>query len=275
MSAVKIVLIVGLVIVVVAAIAASVILIRQPQDIRSRAQTPACTPPSAPSNVVMEYPSCPTSASCNFSLATCSWDAYSGATEYRVKATEVESGTVVKDESVPSSQTKIDIPVTANKTYRCEVAVVTTCGTGPNGRDEILCAVELFNNPSPTATPSATPAPTATPTPSTTPTPAPLTCGSVGCANSGTPCGAGLICVSANNGSSYCALPQYSNACQTSPDTKTCCTAPVPSNTPKPSVLPNTGTLEDFRLLLYGGFGLLALSGVSIAYLKLKSNKRG
>lgn len=271
MSAFKIVLIVGFIIVVLAAIGASVILLRQPQDIRSRAQTPACTPPSAPSNVVMEYPACPTNASCNFSLASCSWDAYSGATEYKFKATEVDSGTVVEDKTVPNTQTKVEFTVTPNKTYRCEISVVASCGIGPSGRDELLCAVEaIVTSPSPSATPSPTPKPSPTPPPSIAPTP--LTCGAVGCNT--TSCGAGMVCVAAANGSSYCALSQYSAACQNSPDTKSCCTAPVPPSTPKPSVLPKTGTLEDLRLLVFVGFGLLSLSGVSFAYLKIRRPQR-
>lgn len=273
MSAMKIVLIIGLSVIVIAAIVASVILIRQPQDIRSRAQTPACTPPSAPSNVVMEYPACPNDASCNFSLASCSWDAYAGAVNYKFKATEVDSNTVIKEETLASTQTKVDFTVTSNKTYRCEISVVTSCGTGPSGRDELLCAVEAIVNspsPSPVSSPSATPTPTPTPTSA----PAPLTCGTVGCANGSVACGTGLICVSASNGSSYCALPQYSAACQTSPDTKNCCTAPVASATPKPSVLPKTGTLDDLRLLIFAGFALLSLSGVSMAYLKIRQTTK-
>lgn len=272
MSAFKVVLIIGLIIIVLASIGAAVILIRQPQDIRSRAQTPACTPPTAPSNVAIEYPSCPNNASCNFNLASCSWDAYTGATNYKVKATEVDSGTVVLDQTFPGTQTKTDFTVTPNKTYRCEVAVVSSCGTGPNGREELLCAIEaIVTSPSPTATPSATPSPSPSPTPVTSSAPKPLSCGTVGCANGTAPCGSGMICVSAANGSSYCALPQYATACQNSPDTKSCCTAPVASVTPKPSVLPNTGTVEDLRLLLFAAFGLLSISGVSLAFIKIRN----
>lgn len=270
----KIVLIVGLIIIVIAAIGASVILIKQPQDIRSRAQTPACIPPAAPSNVVMEYPSCPTNASCNFSLASCSWDAVTGATNYTFKATEVDSGTIVKDETLPGSQTKNEFTVTANKTYRCEVAAVTNCGTGPNGRDELLCAVQaIVASPSPSPSPS--PVVSSTPTPVASVAPAPLSCGSSGCANGSVTCASGLVCVQASNGTSYCAQPQYSTACQTSPDTKNCCTAPVASATPKPSVLPKTGTLEDLRLIAMIGFALLSISGVSLAVIKIQKNHKG
>lgn len=273
MSPLKIVLIVGLITIVLAAIAASVILIKQPQDIRSRAQTPACTPPSAPSNVAMEYPSCPSDSSCNFSLASCSWDAYTGATNYQFKATEVDTNTVVKEETLLGSQTKVEFSVTSNKTYRCEVSVVTSCGTGPNGRDELLCAVEaIVSSPSPSATPSPTPTPSLTPTPIPSVAPKPLSCGATGCASGNVVCGTGMICVSASNGLSYCALPQYSTACQTSPDTKSCCTAPVAAATPKPTILPNTGTLEDMRLLIFAGFALLSISGISFAFIKINNS---
>lgn len=99
----------------------------------------------------------------------------------------------------------------------------------------------------PTITPmlTNTPAPTATSTPGPTATPPPVSigCGVKACDNTSNPCQSGLICVHADDGSNYCALPEYQTACKTNPSLESCCTAP--GNTPTPTeiiVVQNTNT---------------------------------
>lgn len=103
-------------------------------------------------------------------------------------------------------------------------------------------ATGVPNTPTPTATgvPNSTPTPTATgvpntptptstgipnsPTPTITLTPAPNACGYTQC-DSQHPCSSGLVCVTAKNDKSYCAKPEYQDACKNSPSTDTCCKA--------------------------------------------------
>jgi hypothetical protein len=110
---------------------------------------------------------------CSFVQANCSWDAVSGATQYRVTVTEVDTNTVIKNETVTG--TKYVFPVTQNRTYRCDVAAVNSCGqAGTAGTDELLCSVDAAvntptNTPSPTRPPGATSTPTLTRAPTATP----------------------------------------------------------------------------------------------------------
>ncbi|MDO8609058.1 MAG: hypothetical protein Q7R95_00780, partial [bacterium] len=76
---------------------------------------------------------------------------------------------------------------------------------------------------SPTPIPSNTPIPTATPIP---PTPVPVGCGTKGCDNANNPCRSGMSCVQANDGSNYCSLTDFVNACKANPSTSTCCAPP-------------------------------------------------
>lgn len=157
--------------------------ISQPQDIRSRAQvtdttpTPtnsACQTPGGVQNVSIEYPNPkPDNSGFIFTEANCSWSQVSGAANYIVTVTEVDSGTKVKNnETVNSGTTKIIFPVTNGKTYKCDVTAANTCGTtGPIGTDTALCQTSVVASPAPTATPgpTSTPAPAA-PTPTLAPT---------------------------------------------------------------------------------------------------------
>lgn len=85
----------------------------------------------------------------------------------------------------------------------------------------------VTNTPTPTSTSTPTPTktPTNTPIPSATPTPAPNACGYTQC-DSQHPCNSGLICVTAKNDKSYCAKPDYQDACKNNPSYDTCCRAP-------------------------------------------------
>jgi hypothetical protein len=87
--------------------------------------------------------------------------------------------------------------------------------------------------------------PDISPTPSSTPTPTPEPgeCGSENC-ETNEDCAGDLICITADDGSNYCAEEEYQDACITDPSFETCCTAPTntptatpteePTNTPKP-----------------------------------------
>ncbi len=74
------------------------------------------------------------------------------------------------------------------------------------------------------------------PSPTPTPTPKPLKCGETPCNDTSAPCEDGMICVQAANGSRYCSMPEYQDACRTSPSRTSCCTAPTP--TPQPTYTP-------------------------------------
>ncbi len=90
-----------------------------------------------------------------------------------------------------------------------------------------------------TLSPDVSPTPSATPSP----TPEPGECGSENCA-ADTDCAGDLVCVTADDGSNYCAEEEYQDACIVDPGFDTCCTAPTstptatpteePTNTPPP-----------------------------------------
>jgi len=113
-----------------------------------------CTTPPQVQNVEVEYPSC-VGDQCNFTQASCSWTATSGASTYQVTATEVEAGTTVYNQSVPSTTTTVTFSITQNKTYKCDVAAVNSCGTaGPAGTHSLLCAADAAVTVVPTTPPT-------------------------------------------------------------------------------------------------------------------------
>lgn len=168
----------------------TVYLLNQQQDTRSRAQivptiSPAITTPSptttlvavndscpalpAVAGVKVEYPGCQ-GTQCEFTQASCLWTASIGATSYNVTVTQVESGAPIKsNESIPSSTTKILFPITQNKTYKCDVVAVSSCGSlSVASSDQLLCEADaIIDTPTPTTVPPTaipTIAPTAIPT---------------------------------------------------------------------------------------------------------------
>lgn len=111
---------------------------------------------------------------------------------------------------------------------------------------------EPTSTPTKTSTPTLTPTLTLTPTrtPTTPPgqptntraptaTPIPVACGTKSCDNTVNPCRSGLECVQANDGSNYCSLPEFVDACKENPSQQSCCTAPG-NATPTEIVLVNT-----------------------------------
>lgn len=206
----------------------------------------SCTTPAQVSNVEVNYPSC-SGAQCSFVEADCAWDAVSGATNYSVKVTEIDSGSVIKNVTVGGSSTSYTFPVTQGKTYRCETSAVNSCGTsGPAGIGEAICEVDGGLDPVPSATP--------TPTPTPTPKPSPLACG-MSCITT-TDCQAGFICLKMPTGGGYCANPSYQQACIDSPSVNSCCKAPPkptpPPELPKSGLMDNTVTIGVIGLLLVG-----------------------
>jgi len=178
----------------IAGIAITLLLLKNSQDVRSRAQalptpvittTPgatsvsptapasqindgACIAPAATSNVLVDYPNCE-GINCSFTDASCTWDASAEAATYEVTITEVETGTQVKQESLAAGVLKTVFPVTQGKTYKCEVSAKNACGaTGAATSHQLLCIVDAMV--SPTEAPTPTIAPTATPTNTPVPT---------------------------------------------------------------------------------------------------------
>ncbi len=220
----------------------TVIVANQQQEIRSNAQavptptTAVCPAPDAVQNVIIDYPNCTgqtVGSTCDYVTASCSWSPVTTASTYTVKVTEVETGTVVKNnEQQNSSTTKITFPVNQGKTYKCDVFATNSCGTnGGVGTFSLLCKADALLT---TPTPVITTAPTTAPTP----TPVTLACGFTPC-NVNAKCQTGLVCIITNNNQGYCAFPQYQTACKNSPSTASCCTPPAAPTTP-PNSPPNS-----------------------------------
>lgn len=263
---------------VVVAIPLTLFVLNQQQDIRSNASTgltdapvviptntpvpspgtaladAACTPPNQVVNVKMDYPANTGGTTYNFTQASCTWDAVSGATSYSIKITQVESSSVVKTDSVPSGTTTYAFTVTPNNTYKCEISAVNSCGTGPAGSDQLLCKTDTI----PTTPPSPTEAPTVAPT-----TPVAAACGTP--CTDGTTCAAGLTCITAANSTRYCTIPAYQNACALGPGVTSCCTAPgvtVSPTIPIPTALPPTGVTTTTIWLGLGGIAITIIGGL-------------
>lgn len=163
-------------------------LLQGQQDVRSRAseeQAPAvvqqtsCPTPAQVQNVQVEFPNC-VGDICNFTQASCTWSSVAGATKYQLKISQVESGEAVRDEQVEAAVTRVEFPIAQNKTYKCDVSAINSCGeSGAAGSHSLLCAADaLVSTPTPIPPqPTSAPIPTLTPIPTliptSTPTPAP------------------------------------------------------------------------------------------------------
>jgi len=172
-------------IVALSAVGLTIFLTQTSKDPRSRAQTPAGTAttpsptpplntltsaaPATPQNVLVEYPSC-TDLDCSFLAASCAWDAVSDAANYQLKVTEVDTGTVVYDQSQAASVNKIVFPVVQNKVYQCDVTALNADGQASGtGSHSLLCQTDGIVEPTtppvvPTEPPPPTKEPTAVPT---------------------------------------------------------------------------------------------------------------
>lgn len=135
----------------------------------------ACSAPALASGVTVEFPGC-NGTSCDLAQASCAWAAQADASSFNVTVTEVETGTIIKNnESQLGSTTKVLFAITQGRTYKCDVVAVSSCGgLAAAVSDQLLCEADaLIDTPTPSPTTIAS-APTATPVPPTaTPTIAP------------------------------------------------------------------------------------------------------
>ena len=191
---------------------------------------------------------------CRFDQASCTWDPVDGATAYSLTITEEETNTIIKQEQISAGTTKYKFPITANRTYRCDVSAKNECGTlGPAGSASALCAAEGLATPAPSVAPVATPVPTVAPTKA----PVVVSCGSS--CNTQSDCQSGLTCLKIGN-DSYCAKPEYQAACIQNPSIASCCQPPKP----QPTELPKSGLIEDTVTIILLGvvFAVLGFGGI-------------
>lgn len=265
----KAAIVIVVVIFLLAAIGVGVYLAMNPQTFSPLAQQTTnttgnqsadCPAPGTPATVTLSYPLCEqgqTGESCQFDKAGCVWDAVSGATKYNVKVTEVETGAIIKTESVTT--TKTSFPVVQGRTYKCEVSAVSSCGSvGGTNEDTIVCEVDALLSPTPTPTPTPTPAPVSTPPPATpVPTPAPVACGFSGCSTT-VPCQSGYICIETSVGRNFCTKADYQSQCYRAPGQTACCQAPV---------LPKAGEIDNTLIIGGAGLGLVILGAAALLLL--------
>lgn len=261
------VILAGVLLALIGVVVLTLYLIQGQQDTRSRASeeivptspvsqtTQACPVPAAVQNVLVEFPNCEGDV-CNFTQARCTWSSVAGAAQYQIKVTEVDTTTVIKNQPVEASVTKLIFPVIQNRTYQCDVSATNSCGTtGPAGSHSLLCEVD---------------AAIATPTlPPPIPTPLPkVECGFLCTVTDN--CKSGLVCAINSGGQGLCSLPSLSSACQTSPSISSCCstpTSPLPTAAPfvKPT-LPPTGNFDSVLGIGAGALMLILLGGALLIW---------
>lgn len=264
----KVIIAIVVVIILLAAIGVGVYLAINPQTFFSQAQQGTTTPvnqgatcpaPGTPATVTLSYPLCEggqNGETCQFDKAGCVWDSVSGASNYNVKITEVETGAIIKTESVAT--TKTSFPVVQGRTYKCEVSAVNNCGSvGGTNEDSLLCEADAFFSPTPTPTPTPVATPSATPVP----TPPPVACGFSGCSST-IPCQSGFICVQTQSGSNFCARSEYQSQCSRTPGQAACCQAPAPKPT-----LPPAGEIDQTLIIGGAGLGLIILGAAALLLL--------
>lgn len=92
-------------------------------------------------------PFCPTEQN----VAKCSWDPLEGVDSYKVSVKDTATGSEVKSETVPGSQSSMTFPMVPGKEYECSVTPKNTCSEGPIAKSPPkICTV-------PTGTPTPTP----------------------------------------------------------------------------------------------------------------------
>lgn len=139
---------------------AFILLFITPADVKAQ----SCAAPAAATGVTVEYPGC-NGTTCDLIQASCAWNAQADAASFNVTVTEVETGTLIKNnESQTAGTTKVIFPITQGRTYKCDVVAVSSCGgLAAAGTDQLLCEADAIID-QPTATPVP---PTATPVPPT------------------------------------------------------------------------------------------------------------
>lgn len=130
----------------------------------TKADAQACSAPAVASGVTVEYPGC-NGSTCDLVQASCAWNSQADAASFNVTITEVETGTIIKNnESQPSTTTKILFPITQGRTYKCDVVSVSACGgLAAASTDQLLCEADAIID-TPTPSPQAIIPPKANPT---------------------------------------------------------------------------------------------------------------
>lgn len=131
----------------------------------TQANAQSCSAPAVATGVTVDYPGC-NGQSCDLTQASCTWNSQADATSFNITVTEVETGTIIKNnESVVASTTKVLFPITQGRTYKCEVVAVSSCGAlAAAASDQLLCEADaIIDTPTPTQVTQQAP-PTATPT---------------------------------------------------------------------------------------------------------------
>jgi hypothetical protein len=143
----------------------------------ANAQT--CPIPAQVTNVAVIFPSC-VGTVCNFTQGSCTWATVSGAINYKVMITDVETSAVVPNQQVDPANNSVIFSVAESNTYKCDVSAINSCGaTGAIGTASLFCKVDAaVTTPTPTPTPTVAPTvvPTSMPTvaPTVVPTPIPV-----------------------------------------------------------------------------------------------------
>lgn len=128
-----------------------------------------CTPAATPTGVKVAYPGCQNN-SCQYAQASCSWNSMPDAASYNYVVTEVETGSIIANTSVPAATTQVLFSITQGKTYKCDVTSVNSCGSASAvASDQLLCQTDAAI-PTPTPTIGVLPSPTPTLMPTSTPT---------------------------------------------------------------------------------------------------------
>jgi hypothetical protein len=110
--------------------------------------------PGTPSNVLVSYPVCE-GENCNFSQAKCTWGSASDAASYTVVIREVDTNTIIQNQSVSASTLTYTFPVTSGRTYECTVTAVSSSGqSGTSGSHSLLCQTDEIGAPIVTAPPA-------------------------------------------------------------------------------------------------------------------------
>lgn len=199
-------------------------------------------------------PSRATDLSCRVDSAFCSFSSDDTATSFKVEIIDKSTGEKIVSKTTPDKTVYFTSKI--GHTYECSVIPINACGQGSAASGQTTCFADTTPIPTPTdtpptptptvpedsPTPTLTPPPDLTQTPTSSPqatsTPPPQSCAAKSCDNTSNPCASGLICIQANDGSNYCTLPEFQDACRDNPGESTCCTAPTVTQSAEATSLP-------------------------------------
>ena len=118
----------------------------------SQVNAQACASPVTPLGVNVDYPNC-SGGSCDLTRASCGWALQGDAASYNVTVTEVETGTIIKNnENQTGTTSTVNFPITQLRTYKCDVVAVAACGSlSLVASDQLLCDADaIIGTPTPT-----------------------------------------------------------------------------------------------------------------------------